>query len=79
MRKSDENLKDEVYTLIPSLKKIYKAHQDLLQQKGKFTTDQGKMMKSILRILQETIGGNTMETLMSARVHHQGETKLPKQ
>jgi hypothetical protein len=78
LRKSDETLKDEVNTLIPSLKKIYKAQQDLLQQKGKFTTDQGKMMKSILRTLQEmTIGGNTMETLMSARVHHQGETNYP--
>jgi len=64
--------------LIPSLKKIYKAQQDLLQQKGKFTTDQQKLMKSILRTLQGmTIGGNTMETLMNTEVHHQGETKYP--
>ena len=64
--------------LIPSLKKIYKAQQDLLQQKGKFTTDQQKMMKSILRTLQGmTIGGNTMETLMNTEVHHQGEKKYP--
>ena len=82
LKKSDENLKDEVNTLIPSLKKIYKGQHDLLQQKGKFTTDQGKMMKSILRTLQGmTIGGHTMETLMDTRVHHhQGETyKLPNQ
>jgi hypothetical protein len=78
LRKSDENLKDKVKTLIPSLKKIYKAQQDLLQQKGKFTTDQQKMMKSILRTLQGmTIGGNTMETLMNTEVHHQGEEKYP--
>ena len=78
LRKSDENLKDEVETLIPSLKKIYKAQQDLLHQKGKFTTDQQKMMKSILRTLQGmTIGGNTMETLMNTEVHHQGEEKYP--
>ena len=78
LRKSDENLKDEVKMLIPSLKKIYKAQQDLLQQKGKFTTDQQKLMKSILRTLQGmTIGGNTMETLMNTEVHHQGEEKYP--
>jgi hypothetical protein len=77
-QKSDENLKDEVKMLIPSLKKIYKAQQDLLQEKGKFTTDQQKMMKSILRTLQGmTIGGNTMETLMNTEVHHQGEEKYP--
>ena len=59
--------------MIPSLKRIYKAQQDLLHQKGKFTTDQGKMMKLILRTLQEmTIGGNTLETLMNER-QHQGE------
>jgi hypothetical protein len=78
LRKSDENLKDEVKMLIPSLKKIYKAQKDLLQQKGKFTTDQQKMMKSILRTLQGmTIGGNTMGTLMNTEVHHQGEEKYP--
>jgi hypothetical protein len=76
LKKSDETLKDEVNTLIPSLKKIYKSQQDLLHQKGKFTTHQGKMMKSILRTLQEmTIGGNTMETLMNTKVQHQGEKK----
>ena len=77
LRKSDETLKDEVNTLIPSLKKVYKAQQDLLQQKGKFTIDQGKMMKSILRTLHDwgKYNGNTDECQST----QSGGDKLPKQ
>jgi hypothetical protein len=34
LRKSDEDLKDKVKTLLPSLKKIYKAQEEILQQGG---------------------------------------------
>ena len=47
VKKSDEHLKDEVEELIPSLKKIYKAQHDLLQQKERLTMDQEKLMSLI--------------------------------
>jgi hypothetical protein len=34
LRKSDEDLKDKVKTLLPSLKKIYKAQEEILQHGG---------------------------------------------
>jgi len=34
LRKSDEDLQDKVKTLLPSLKKIYKAQEEILQQGG---------------------------------------------
>ena len=34
LRKSDEDLKDKVKTLLLSLKKIYKAQEEILQQRG---------------------------------------------
>ncbi len=59
-RKFDEALKDKVKTLIPSLKRIYKAREEILQkgmQKG-LRPYQEKMMRSILHTLQGlTIGG----------------------
>ena len=74
VKKSDEHLKDEVEELIPSLKKIYKAQHDLLQQKERLTMDQEKLMRSILHTLQGmTIGGNRIKDLMDNDKQHQGE------
>jgi hypothetical protein len=53
MRKFDEDLKDNVKTLRPSLKRIYKTHQEILQEgilKG-LRPHQEKMMRSILHLI----------------------------
>ena len=73
LRKSDEDLKDKVKILIPSLKKIYKAQEEILQQGG-LKTHQEKVMRSTLHTLQGmTIGGNRIKKLMDTDRYHQGE------
>ena len=54
VRKFDEDLKDKVQTLIPSLKRIYKTQEEILHQgmqKG-LRPHQEQMMRSILHTLQ---------------------------
>ena len=67
-RKFDEDLKDKVKTLIPSLKRIYKTQKEILQQgmhKG-LRPYQEKMMRSILHTLQGmAIGGSRIKELMN--------------
>ena len=73
LRKSDEDLKDKVKILIPSLKKIYKAQEDILLQGG-LRSHQEKVMRSTLHTLQGmTIGGNRIKKLMDTDRYHQGE------
>ncbi len=74
----DEGLRDNVKTLIPSLKRIYKTQEEILQQgmqKG-LRPHQEKMKRSMLHTLQGmTIGGSRIKTLMNTDKHHQGERK----
>jgi len=60
-RQSDEDLKDNAKSFIPSLKKIYKAQEEILQEgmrKG-LKPHQETLMKSILYTLKDMkIGGN---------------------
>ena len=78
-RKFDGDLKDKVKILIPSLKKIYKAQEEILQQGG-LRPHQEKTMKSILHTLQGmTIGGIRIKELMDTDKYHQGETKKSKE
>ena len=78
-RKFDRDLKDEVKTLIPSLKKIYKAQEEILHQGG-FRSHQEKTMRSILHTLQGmTIGGDRIKELMDIDKYHQGERMKSKE
>ena len=76
-RQSYEDLKDNAKLFIPSLKRIYKAQEEILQQgmqKG-LRPYQEKMMKSILHTLTGMkIGGNTIKELMDTEEYHQGES-----
>jgi hypothetical protein len=73
LRKSDEDLKDKVKILIPNLKKIYKAQEDILLQGG-LRSHQEKVMRTTLHTLQGmTIGGNRIKKLMDTDRYHQGE------
>jgi hypothetical protein len=79
LRKSDEDLKEKVKILIPSLKKIYKAQEEILQQRG-LKTHQEKVMRSTLHTLQGmTIGGNRIKNLMDTDRYHQGERSKSKE
>jgi hypothetical protein len=75
-RQSDEDLKDNAKLFIPSLKKIYKAQEEILQEgmrKG-LKPHQETLMKSILYTLKDMkIGGNTIKELMDTEEYHQGE------
>ena len=75
-RKFDGNMKDKVNMLVPSLKRIYKSQEEILQQgirKG-LRPYQEKMMRSILNTLKGMkIGGNTIKELMDTEEYHQGE------
>jgi hypothetical protein len=73
LRKSDEDLKDKVKRLIPSLEKIYKTKEEILQQGG-LKTHQEKLMRSTLHTLRGmTIGGNRIKNLMDTDSNRQGE------
>ena len=65
-RKFDGDLKDEVKTLIPSLKKIYKAQEEILHQGG-FRSHQEKTMRSILHTLQGQGEGNKFPVYSRSR------------
>jgi hypothetical protein len=76
-RQSDEDLKDNAKLFIPSLKKIHKTQEEILQQgmqKG-LKPHQETLMKSILYTLKGMkIGGNTIKELMDTEEYHQGES-----
>ena len=70
-RKFDGDLKDKVKILIPSLKKIYKAQEEILQQGG-LRPHQEKTMRSILHTLQgTTVGGDRIKEVMDTDKYHQ--------
>jgi len=61
---------------IPSLKRIYKAQEEILQSgmQKELRPCQEKMMKSILHTHKGMkIGGNTIKELMDTEEYHQGE------
>ncbi len=76
MRKFDEDLKDKVQTLIPSLKRIYKTQEEILHQgmQRGLSPHQEQMMRSILHTLKGlSIRGSRIKELMFTDNYHQGE------